>query len=49
MVKRFLFDTRLGELVVRLFELLTGLGLVDLEELESWRYGTVEPTPTRQR
>jgi hypothetical protein len=49
MVKRFLFDTRLGELVVRIFERLTGLALVDLEELESWQYELTEPTPARER
>jgi hypothetical protein len=48
MVKRFLFDTRLGELVVRIFERLTGLALVDLEELESWQYELAEPELVRQ-
>jgi len=47
MVKRFLFDTRLGELVVRIFERLTGLALVDLEELESWQYELTEPESVR--
>jgi hypothetical protein len=48
MVKRFLFETRLGDLVLRTLERLTGLALVDLEELESWQYELTEPEPVRQ-
>ena len=47
MVKRFLFETKLGEMVVRLFERLTGLALVDLADLESWQYGIEKPEPVR--
>lgn len=47
MVKRWLFETKLGDLVLRLFERLTGLALVGLEELESWEYGVREPTQVR--
>jgi hypothetical protein len=49
MVKRFLFETKLGDLVLRAFERLTGLALVDLKVLESWQYGIREPTPARER
>jgi hypothetical protein len=48
MVKRFLFETKLGDLVLRVFERLTGLALVDLEELESWQYELAEPELVRQ-
>ena len=48
MVKRFLFETKLGDLVLRAFERLTGLALVDLEELESWQYELAEPELVRQ-
>ena len=48
MLKRFLFETKLGDLVLRLFERLTGLALVDLEVLENWRYGIEKPEPVRQ-
>ena len=47
MVKRFLFETRLGDLVLRALERLTGLALVDLQDLESWEYGAREPTQVR--
>ena len=49
MVTRWLFETKLGDLVLRAFERLTGLALVDLQDLESWEYGIKEPTPARQR
>jgi hypothetical protein len=48
MVKRFLFETRLGDLMLRTFERLTGLALVDLKELESWQYGMDKPELVRQ-
>jgi len=47
MVKRFLFETKLGDLVLKAFERLTGLALVQLDVLESWRYGVEEPTQVR--
>jgi hypothetical protein len=49
MLRRFLFETKLGDLVLWLFEQLTGFALVELEELESWQYELTEPTPARQR
>ena len=48
-IKRFLFETKLGDLVLKALERLTGLALVDLEVLEDWRYGITEPTPARER
>ena len=47
MVKRFLFETRLGDLALRAFERLTGLALVELQDLEDWHYGTEKPEPVR--
>ena len=47
MVKRWLFNTRLGDLVLRAFERLTGLALVDVKDLEDWRYGVETPEPVR--
>jgi len=49
MIKQFLFETKLGDLVLKAFERLTGLALVDLGVLESWQYGIREPTPARER
>jgi hypothetical protein len=49
MVKWWLFETKLGDMVLRAFERLTGLALVDLQDLEGWEYGIEEPTPARQR
>jgi hypothetical protein len=49
MLRKLLFETTVGDWMLRAFERLTGLGLVELGELESWQYGTVEPTPARQR
>jgi hypothetical protein len=47
-IKRFLFETKLGDLVLKAFERLTGLALVDLDVLDSWRYGIEKPEPVRQ-
>jgi hypothetical protein len=44
MLRWFLFETKLGGLALRLFERVTGFALVELKELESWRYGIREPT-----
>ena len=49
MLRRFLFETTVGDWMLRAFEHLTGFGLVDLETLEGWRYGLEKPTPARQR
>ncbi|HUT20637.1 MAG TPA: hypothetical protein VM366_15885 [Anaerolineae bacterium] len=49
MLRRFLFETTVGDWMLRAFEHLTGFGLVELEELESWQYELAKPTPARQR
>jgi len=36
-VKRILFETRLGDWLLRAFERLTGLGLVDVDEIDGER------------
>jgi len=41
-VKRFLFETRAGDLLLQLFERLTGLGLVRLEEIDGERVRATE-------
>ena len=35
MLKHWLFETRIGDLVLALFERLTGLAVVDLGQLEA--------------
>ena len=49
MLRRFLFETKLGDLVLWLFERLTGFALVEIGELESWQYELTEPTPALER
>lgn len=49
MLRELLFDTRVGDWMLRAFECLTGFALVELEVLESWEYGLEKPTPARQR
>jgi hypothetical protein len=44
MLRWFLFETKLGDLALRLFERVTGFGLVELEEMEAWEYGMKEPS-----
>jgi hypothetical protein len=44
MLRWFLFETKLGDLTLRLFERVTGFGLVELEEMEAWEFGIEKPT-----
>ena len=48
MLRKLLFDTKVGDWMLRAFERLTGFALVELEVLEDWRYGTDEPELVRQ-
>ena len=40
MIRWLLFETRVGDLVLTLFERVTGLAIVDLAELEAVRCAT---------
>ena len=45
MVKWFLFETRIGDLLLTFVERVTGLGIVPIEQLDASRE---KPTPVTQ-
>ena len=49
LLRRFLFETAVGDWLLRALERLTGFALVELEVLEGWEFGLEKPTPARQR